>query len=89
MLYTSHIHPSAPRCGSLQNTEDATHWILASTEGDLVSSKHLKLLLAAGQRRLLTEQLRCNIVVLKNNFSGDCQGQMSQFMNRQLAGSKK
>ena len=69
--------------------EDTTRQFFAPTEADLVLSKHLKLLLAAGQRCLLAEKLCRTAVTLQNKFSGDFQGQTTQFMNWQLAGSKK
>lgn len=69
MLYTGRIHPSTQgvflyhgRCNSS---------VLAPAEAGLVPSKCLKLLLAAGQRCLLTEELCCITVTLQNKFSGD------------------
>lgn len=89
MVYTSHILPSTPWCVSVQNVEDAARRFLAPAEADLVLSKHLKLFLAAGQTCLLTEELCRTTVTLQSKFSGDFQGQTSQFMNQQLVGSKK
>lgn len=49
MLHTSHTHLSATWCGSLQNMEGETLWVLAPAEADLESSNDLKLLLAVGE----------------------------------------
>lgn len=70
MLYsdTGRVHPSPPRCVSLLNTEDSTQQIFAPAAAGLVPSKYLKLLLAAGQRRLLAEELCRTTVTLQNFF---------------------